>query len=543
MKSKKKKRNDNNRCELAPSFARLCGIVIAVFTTFLFGILFLSSFLQTTEVRIVSADEAYDTVVNRLSEGVETVIYHSDNVLMNIIMLVLFALVVFKLMPIISKLSLKSELILVGILTLVVGTVWVISSNVSPSEDSYIVTNASALAANDDFSFLSDEYFSNFPFQLGYVLFNEWIIRVAHLFTDTEKLIYLEVINVILLAVLYLAVILINHLIFDDERVRHVTVLLLIFCFQPIISASFLYGIIPGFTFSALALLMQILYIKKGKIIFPILSILFLGMAIMLKSNNYIVLIAMLIIGIVNMIMRKHYIKDFVFMAMLITVSMLIQPLVKSVYESRSDIDIGEGIPYISWIAMGFSEAENAPGWYNPYRTVILNDEVDHDRDLMSKKSMDFLSERIDEFNSDSYYRNDFFYKKFVSQWNETSYQSIWNNQVRLQYGPKIGIAELICGNGERFMLRFMDDYAMLVFLGAFVASVACLNKRDFTYYVMPLVVLGGMLYHLLSEAKSQYALPYFILMCGFAAYGICILYDRFINSLDGKEKIKKFFV
>ncbi|MBQ4231889.1 MAG: hypothetical protein II699_01295, partial [Lachnospiraceae bacterium] len=398
MKSTKRKHNNNTRRELATSFARLCGIVIAAFTTFLFGILFLSSVLQTTEVRMVSADEAYDTVVNKLSEGVETVIYHSDNILMNIIVLALFALIVFKFLPIISKLSLKSELILIGILTLVVGTVWVICSRVSPTEDSYIVTNASVLAANDDFSFLSDEYFNRYPYQLGYVLFNEAIVRMAHLFTDTDQLIYLEVVNVIFLAILYLVVILINHYIFEDERVRHVTVFLLIFCFQPIISASFLYGIIPGFTFSALAILMQILYIKeKSKRIFPVLSVLFLGMAIMLKSNNYIVLIAMLIIGIVNMFMRKHYVKDLIFMALLVVVSMSVQPLVKHVYESRSGVDIKDGIPYISWIAMGFSEAENAPGWYNPYRTVVLDDEVNHDRKMLAEKSKDYLSERIDE--------------------------------------------------------------------------------------------------------------------------------------------------
>ncbi|MPN36645.1 hypothetical protein SDC9_184155 [bioreactor metagenome] len=38
---------------------------------------------------------------------------------------------------------------------------------------------------------------------------------------------------------------------------------------------------------------------------------------------------------------------------------------------------------------------------------------------------------------------------------------------------------------------------------------------------VIPLIIFGGVLYHILFEAKSQYVIPYLVLMLPLAACGI----------------------
>ena len=53
------------------------------------------------------------------------------------------------------------------------------------------------------------------------------------------------------------------------------------------------------------------------------------------------------------------------------------------------------------------------------------------------------------------------------------------------------------------------------------------IRDRNFLAVFFPLIILGGILYHLLGEAKSQYAVPYFIMMTGFAGYGAVALFDR----------------
>ena len=69
-----------------------------------------------------------------------------------------------------------------------------------------------------------------------------------------------------------------------------------------------------------------------------------------------------------------------------------------------------------------------------------------------------------------------------------------------------------------------MNQYQQLVFAGTLLGLAALRKKKDVACLLLPLVILGGLSYHLLFEAKSQYALPYFVMMvplagCGFASF------------------------
>ena len=66
------------------------------------------------------------------------------------------------------------------------------------------------------------------------------------------------------------------------------------------------------------------------------------------------------------------------------------------------------------------------------------------------------------------------------------------------------------------------------------ISAAACLMLRVLDIrgaalkVVLPaLILLGGLSYHLLFEAKSQYAMPYFVLMMPIAAYGLFALFRR----------------
>ena len=59
---------------------------------------------------------------------------------------------------------------------------------------------------------------------------------------------------------------------------------------------------------------------------------------------------------------------------------------------------------------------------------------------------------------------------------------------------------------------------------------------------ILPITVFGGFLYHTISEGKSQYIMPYYILLLGFAAYGICMLYDKMSVQFKKKSFLEKIF-
>lgn len=523
------------------SFSR---IFIAVIMLIFMGILTMTSMLQTTGMEIVSSEQVQDSVLYRIREGWEMVVFYSDGFVGNILYLALFAVICWLIMPALKKIPLWAELAFVALWTIILGAVWVYSSHSMPTEDSGIVTNAANSFARNDFGVLNPEsrYFRNYSFQLGYVFFTEIVIRIRLLFGEPQNLLYLEMLNAIFLAAAYVGVILINSRIFKDQRVRHITAFIMLFAAQPIIFCTFTYGIIIGITFAIYSVLFMILYFQKDNFIFGILSAVFLAAAVAIKSNNNIVLVAVAAIIFVMMFRRKKFIKDIIYLALTCTLAISIMPVIKSSYEKRSGEDLGEPIPYSAWFVLGLNETYNGPGWYNPYHTIDLYSNAGFDPAEANKEAVRRIGERIKYFRENKQYTNEFFYKKFLSQWNETTYQSIWNNTIRANYEPRSGIAEWVCDKHQSGVKNYMDLYAQLIFAACFAGIIACLKNKNFLSITLPLIILGGMLYHLLAEAKSQYSLSYFILMIGFAGYGLCVSYDYFAEKFKGNKVLRLIF-
>ena len=56
---------------------------------------------------------------------------------------------------------------------------------------------------------------------------------------------------------------------------------------------------------------------------------------------------------------------------------------------------------------------------------------------------------------------------------------------------------------------------------------------------MLPLIVLGGMMYHMLFEAKSQYAYVYAVLLVPLAARGLCRLEDYLTKGISARVSIR----
>ena len=75
-----------------------------------------------------------------------------------------------------------------------------------------------------------------------------------------------------------------------------------------------------------------------------------------------------------------------------------------------------------------------------------------------------------------------------------------------------------------------MNQFQQLIFFGMLLSLFELWRRRDTESSLLPLIILGGLLYHLLFEAKSQYALPYFVLMIPMAAFGFGWFFYRIEN-------------
>lgn len=481
----------------------------AVFAIFLLIFVTLSAvgFLRTTGV-------------DDLNTMQERIFYIRDNVFVNILLLGLLFLCLHFSKNFFLRASVRNMTVFLLVWTIVVGSFWIISALSVPEHDSGIVFSAAVEASNDNFSFLAhhQQYFNNFPFQLGYVLFCEFFLRI---FRFTQSGILLQFVNLVFLCFAYIALIRLSGVIFRSAAVQRITILLLFGCAPPLLFLTFVYGNIPGLTLALWASLyaLRLINEKRKALILPTAVLISLACAV--KPNGIIILAAICIVFLLHFLKTRRVFM--IFSALICVLScVLFNRLVVFSYELRSGSDVGCGIPKLLWMNMGFHESDIAPGWYNGKYTVAAYQKSGYDGKKASEEAKAELKERLSYFIKNPRDAARFFIEKTVSQWNEPTYESIWVSQVKEHYNTISPLTENVYSGALGYFLRYyMNFYQQAIFLSASAAAYFLLRKTETLKVLLPLAVLGGFFYHLLFEAKSQYILTYFIILVPIAAYGI----------------------
>ncbi len=473
--------------------------------------------------------------MNQNNAMLELITFEDDSVGLNIAMLLLFLAIGIGFMVLVRRLGWLKKLTAgklswaIGLWVFVMGSLWVVQSMSSPTHDSLIVTRAGVAAAMGNYEYLENVYFVRFPFQLGYVFWTEIWARLFGL--NEHSYLFMEFVNVACLAFGEMALVRLTERLFRNRNVTFATTVTLALFIQPMIFCSFLYGTTPGFCFAVWAMLLFVRYLQTDKWRFIVGSSLLLALSVSLKLNNMILLVAMVIILILHLLRRGNYLRHLASTLILCVLVLTLKNVGVWRYEARLDTDFGDGIPMISWMAMGLNEASTAPGWYNYTYTIGNFNAANGDGEVAAEASKAEIEKRLEFFKENPADAADFFSKKILSQWSEPTYQSLWNNQVRGQYMEKFGFAAYACGEGEYRIKDIMDLGVQFIFFGTLISTVylflSQLRKKgdrrpeEAALWLIPLTILGGFLYHALFEAKSQYVITYVTMMIPYAIWGL----------------------
>ena len=452
----------------------------------------------------------------------EHVSFLADNVFRNL----LFLLVFFCIARIVLLLPAGGEkhrpLLLKGALVLAVtgmGCWWVLSTHTLPCADAQtILEEAARLARGNYESLIATSYFRIFPFQLGYLLYAEGFFRVF----SENAIVAIQLVNVLWVDVAFLALLAITRELFHDDRLELLTGVLLLFCLQPVFLCTFPYGVLPGLGLSLGGVYFVVAYMRDHAIWRLIPAALLLALAIALRKNCTILLIACCI-GLALHVLKTKQLSGLMGIAVMAVLAWLIPFGVQKSYEVRTDAVFGQGTPQGAWLVTGFEESSMCCGWFGSYTTTVFSDNG-FDREKTEKQIAQDFSERMAVFADRPRYLASFLYKKVVSQWNEPAYQSIWSSAVSPHEGKPAPLAEsLLFGEAGESMKQYFNDYVQFVYL-CFALGLAFLVKKERrmtdAVVILPLTVFGAFLYHALFEAKAQYALVYLPMMLPFAAYG-----------------------
>lgn len=467
----------------------------------------------------------------------EIISFNYDNFFLNIITLSVSAGLVYLVYRAGSGISLKRCVLIMSVWVLASGLLFVLSAKLQPSEDSFVVTFFARQAAMGDYSYYH-EYFEFFPFQLGFALYEESFFRFFNMLLpgmpEGFSSLALQGMNVIFVLVCCISLVAIAYLLWESETVCKLTALLMACCIQPVLMSTFMYGNIPSLAFALASVWMFLSYMKYERDIYGFLCLVFLCFAVLLKLNSLIFVVALVIVWALCLI-RKPGFRSFALLVLTIIAVLSVKTLPQSYYEARCGHEFGGGVPQLGWLAMGMHEGETCSGWYDTTYTTEAYSDAELDAEAAKKVAVEAIAARLDYFVSEPLEALRFFGRKFLSQWNEPSYQSLWNNQVRTHYSEPGFLYELVCHRAERLVLTLMTLYQQLIFLGFTLGLGGLFFRREPAESLVPLVILGGMLYHLFFEAKSQYVLGYFMLMIPVAAYGLRMLFRR-LDKLDPHE-------
>lgn len=411
--------------------------------------------------------------------------------------------------------------------------IWFLITCFGPASDQRLaLESASALLRHDltpwapvGFSYGSPlgvtGYAYTYPSQNGLILFFAIVTFVFRGITPYA----LQVMNI---GFLFIGIICISRMfteLFSLEHMRGISIVML--CFLPFtFYITFIYGTIPGFAFSSLALYFEQRFFKEGRKdggwgdLFT--AAICISLAVLLKSNYLIVLAAMLIYLLTCGIFRKKL--QFIAAAVILTALYIGSGKMVNLYlEAVTGQPVSKGSPMLAWVEMGLTEGSRGPGWYNGYNIGVFSDhDLDPEETLIVVKAD--LKDTLQEFAEAPQMAADFFIRKAASIWAEPSFQGLWIQEIKGNSWLLPGMTKSLFKEGgllNRLFMFLFNYIQSLVYIGALLFFILYRKRITWEQLIFAVVFIGGFLFHMAWEAKGQYSVCYFILLIPYAALGL----------------------
>lgn len=306
-------------------------------------------------------------------------------------------------------------------------------------------------------------------------------------------------------------------------------------CFPLFLYTPFVYGEIFSVMAGMVFVWLLIAFIREGqkKLILPIVLCAVLG--VFTRGNFWIIIIAACIVLVIYGVERKDWTK------MLLLVLIIAAPIgtrkgIEKVYEERSGIKLDQGTPIVSTIAMGVHDEGSQPaGWSNlhDYYAYALND---YNKEKASEFSKDYLRVRMAAFREGSADWKAYFKEKLLTQWEEPTWQGLLANHD-FEQDPGDFVNSIYYGELKQILLMFLNEYQWLLYIGTCLFFWYCWRMKKPFYMLLPeIILIGGVLFSLIWEAKTRYSFPYMVYMLPCAVIGLTKMPGSIFDRWPGKH-------
>ena len=409
----------------------------------------------------------------------------------------------------------------------ILGVFWVVSTQVQAQVDQWNCADIASRQMFDNYDFsdyMPGGYAFNYPYQSGIIL----IMSVIFRFFGSMNFTAFQICNVLALLLFDISIMKITEYMESPSAKKVASVMLVLF--WPILFYTvFVYGNLMGLAVGTAALYFEYRYFKKRRLRDIVISSCMIGLAVMIKTNYLIFLVAMLIFLVMDFIVTFR--KRTIFYAVLAIVFYVIGstgPI--ALISLQSGIDVGSGVPKIAFVSMGLRESELAPGWWSDYYHENLYRDSGYNAEIASDMAKEDIMERLQTFKEHPGYAADFFYKKMVSQWCEPTFESLWIS--RYDKGVILsGIIDNILNRELKgWVTGFLNLYQTFIYWTALLFVIMNRTNKNIFLWLPGTAFIGGFLFHMIWEAKGQYTLSYFVLLIPYSAI-VTVQVSRWVDD------------
>ena len=379
-----------------------------------------------------------------------------------------------------------------------------------------------------DYSSLTNAggYLFIWPFQLGYVAFGQIMVSI---FGKSNYFAWDMVQLLSILVTVYL-IYKLTWEFFEDKEICGIVSLLscgALFFYNYV---TYIYGDILSMAPQTLALYMMVLYVKRGLKRYGIISAVSIAVAILIKTNCEITLIALLLILLFGTIDNKKIVQNLAIAAIMLILVFGAKAAVNSYFCNLTGLDkIPAGSPSWSHIAMGLQESDLEDGWYNGYNYKVFG-ENGFDTEATAAAARENIMATLKDFANRPLHGARFLVRKFTTQWADSVCISTHNLDLvsrHVEDQPAICHYLVFASPyGSPVLIWIMNVFMPVCYIGVIIYLSGILRGRKASASEMLLLILifGGMVFHEFWEGSSRYIMRYYIYYLPFGAYGLKVL-------------------
>lgn len=472
----------------------------------------------------------------------EKIYYKNDNILINLILIFIAIFLIYLLTKIFTKIKNRYLFLVVLVIYTILSITWVIVSKTPLRADQKVIQEIATEFIAGNFNRLNPgQYLCYHPLQLGIIYFLEIIYR---LFFSTNPIIF-KMLNIIFSSITMIYLYKISYIIFKNDKVQKILILLLCGNIIMILFNVYVYGNIIGLMLGLIAVYYVLKYNENKKIRYLIISTISIVVAIVLKSNYQIFLIGIIIIILLENIKKIDY-KSILAVFMMGLLMIIANKGIIKITEIRYGKEINDGIPMISYIHMGMAEkADRASGWYNANVNVETIFSINN---FETKKASEYskteIVKRLNQMIKNPLDTIIFYGDKVLSTWIEPAFQTIWINEpqeeidkVKDYISDKKVLINIYDGKINQVIMKYFDIYDIIIFIFSAIYLMINFKKINIKEISLMIIFFGGFAFHILWETKSIYAIPFFELLIPYAAHGIYDVFQLLENKIKNFKK------